>query len=130
MKFNLQNNAGTNINLDTDVGTNRLNPIHFNAGGNYFGGVLLWINTYDSNRKIAVAGSSTSLDCRRRIKGLYYNDQRGERLRPLDEETKESFFSGSALTISGGLYTTCSGAESLGDPWGWGIYGYIGHEYN
>lgn len=78
--------------MDDDIGRNRFNPIHFNAGGNYFGGELLWINTYDSSKKITAQGGSVTLDCNRRIKGLYYNDQRGERLRPLDEESRDTFF--------------------------------------
>ena len=39
---------------------------------------------------IGASGSADVIECRAQIRGLYYNAQRGERLRPLDEKTARS----------------------------------------
>ena len=67
-------------------------------------------------------------DCTRKVRGLYYNSQRGERLWPLDATTSEVLgFADQDLQMEGGLYTSCGTAEE-GDPYG--IYGHLEHRFN
>lgn len=51
--------------------------------------------------------------CTEQLRGLYYNNQRGLRLWPIDQNTLtglQTIDSGyNAMTLTGGLYTSCSG---------------------
>ncbi|MDR2191043.1 MAG: hypothetical protein LBP53_07995 [Candidatus Peribacteria bacterium] len=62
---------------------------------------------------------------------MYYNSQRGERLWPLDKITSDDLgFTSDGLLMSGGLFTSCSGAVAglTGDAYG--IYGRLSHTFN
>ncbi|MDR0607660.1 MAG: hypothetical protein LBG52_04885 [Candidatus Peribacteria bacterium] len=109
----------------------KVSNIHFNAGGNDFGGMILWQDTYGETKTLQISGQNTTGDCRLRVEGLYYNAERGERLRPLDEKTRARFFASelNADDLAGGLYTDCTGAVLTADPRSMGVYGYLTHTY-
>ena len=46
-------------------------------------------------------------ECKTQVKWFYYNAERGERLRPLDEETWASIEAWYNLTTEGGIFTDC-----------------------
>lgn len=114
--------------------------MHFNVAGNDFGGGFFWLPVEKLETPIIIATSNgTGMErkvCHNKIRGFYYNSQRGERLRPLDEQSQEALkkFSPStygSLTIGGGWYTSCQGStdgKNKEDPHG--IYGAITHSYN
>ncbi|MDR3169360.1 MAG: hypothetical protein LBU27_06475 [Candidatus Peribacteria bacterium] len=119
------------LNNNATFNTDKISNVHFKAGGNDFGGLILWQNTAEETRKIQVKDNNTAIgECKLRVEGLYYNAERGERLRPLDGKTRERFFKDQLLDtqMSGGLYTTCSGL--MNDQWGYGIYGHLTHTYS
>jgi hypothetical protein len=103
-----------------------LSQVHFRAGGNDFGGVIARSQAEEEHQTIGVSGSAETLDCTRRIRGLYYNSQRGERLWPLDGLTATALgYTG--LDMYGGLFTSCGSGESEGS---YGIYGRLTHNFN
>jgi len=84
--------------MSCEVATTEVSYIHFNAGGNDFGGLLVWRQAEGVRETIQIcpnpddtscpaASVIDSIECTRQIRGLYYNSQRGERLRPLDDDT-------------------------------------------
>ncbi|MCX6824594.1 MAG: hypothetical protein NTY80_00065 [candidate division SR1 bacterium] len=90
--------------------------VHFVAPGNNFGGSILRLPTK------SVTGTVVSLNgahktCTKLLRGLYYNSQRGKRLRPLDSDTlqllQQQDASYNNLQIEGGLYTTCDTTYSI-----------------
>ena len=122
------------------VGSSDISHIHFAAGGNDFGGLLVWqqtSNATSSNNKqdIKIDGTNDVIFCSRQVKGLYYNSQRGERLRPLDVETAKAlwFDTHSSLSMTGGVFTSCTTTGTSveeADPYGMGIYGKLTHTFN
>lgn len=107
--------------------------VHFNVAGNDFWGGFFWlpvnklttpiiITTKDKNWAIATK------TCTNQVRGFYYNSQRGERLWPLDADSKKALQRFSPTTYNASLdlkwwwYTSCGK-----DPFG--IYGAITHTY-
>ncbi|MDR0283260.1 MAG: hypothetical protein LBI53_08510 [Candidatus Peribacteria bacterium] len=51
--------------------------IHFNAGGNDFGGTIFRFNQLDPTGDIIeISGDDTSIYCSNQMRGLYHNSQR------------------------------------------------------
>ncbi|MDD4714455.1 MAG: hypothetical protein PHT72_03175 [Candidatus Absconditabacteria bacterium] len=93
-----------------------MSHIHFAAGGNDFGGTFLWATAGTLEEPITVQANTDKLDCRRQVRGLYYNSQRGERLWPLDDLTATQLgYDDSGLVSTGGLYTSCSNSTLVSD---------------
>lgn len=121
---------------------NKFSTVHFNVWGNDFGGGFFWTEAKALATPQEVSANGERLLCSVQIRGFYYNSQRGERLWPLDEESKTDLKSVKwdyeNLTINGGFYTNCQKKQagkvvpenedgrtnSL-----YGIYGRITHTY-
>ncbi|MCF7835342.1 DUF4215 domain-containing protein [Candidatus Gracilibacteria bacterium] len=112
--------------------TGYINHANFQYGGNNFYGTFFLLEPGYSTETITMGGDTKT--CTKQIRGLYYNNQRGNRLRPLDIDTLNTLKIAetlgilgnstgySNLTITGGRYTLCSG----GNPDE--IYGEITHD--
>lgn len=101
-----------------------LNPIHFNRWGNSFQWAIIWNGTQTLNTPQSVTYGSTTLSCNKKVAGIYYNNQRWARRRPLDSTTRTALIntdsSYSNIQLSGWLFTDC----------GWNtnaVYGQITH---
>ncbi len=107
----------------------KTSDIIFRASGNDFMGSVFWLNakSIDWWKTISISGQTETKICYKQIKWMYYNSQRGNRLRPLDEDTLEYFKISSNtyndLDLTWWLYTSCSGDE-------YGMYGQIIHSVN
>ena len=92
---------------------NRFSTVHFNVGGNDFWGGFFWTEAkkLSTPQIITTTANWESLSCTDQVRGFYYNSQRGERLWPLDEESKGDLSSVKQdyenLSINGGFYTNC-----------------------
>jgi hypothetical protein len=99
------------INLNFDGLLDRFAETHFNAPGNDFGGAIFWLPAKSllTSQEIDLDGETKH--CRKMVRGMYYNSQRGERLWPMDVYTLETLREANAsyndLVLSGALYTTC-----------------------
>lgn len=69
-----------------DFSTGNYSEVHFAYGGNDFAGIIFWLTgeTLGSPQNITINGGSQSINCTRHLRGLYYNNMRGWRIRPLD----------------------------------------------
>ena len=121
---------------------NRFSTVHFNVGGNDFWGGFFWTDTkvLATPQIITTTDNWESLSCTDQVRGFYYNSQRGERLWPLDKDSKTDLESVkwdySNLTIDGGFYTNCQKNSTNGKNETdnrtnshTAIYGRITHEY-
>ena len=92
---------------------NKFSTVHFNVWGNDFGGGFFWTEAKNLSTPqiITTTANREALSCTDQVRGFYYNSQRGERLWPLDEESKTDLKSVKwdydNLTINGGFYTNC-----------------------
>lgn len=92
---------------------NKFSTVHFNVWGNDFGGGFFWTEAKNLSTPqiITTTANWEALSCTDQVRGFYYNSQRGERLWPLDEESKTDLKSikwdYDNLTINGGFYTNC-----------------------
>lgn len=90
---------------------NRFSTVHFNVGGNDFWGGFFWTDTKVLATPQIITANKETLSCTDQVRGFYYNSQRGERLWPLDEESKGDLSSVkwdySNLEVVGGFYTNC-----------------------
>lgn len=118
------------LDLKTQSLSNHFSAIHFNAGGNDFGGWAFWVSTKKklTNPVIIQWKNWDTRECTNQIQWYYYNSQRWERLWPFDEESLE-FLKGSNeyyqyVQVTWGLYTNCSGAGGDRSD----IYGKVNHE--
>lgn len=101
--------------------------VHYSLWGNDIWWGFFWREVEDlANPVIISDGWTGTRTCYGRIRGFYYSSQRGERLWPLDEESKEQLKQLSPtyadLAMQWGRYTRCEGQEN-------NIYGKIIHEY-
>jgi hypothetical protein len=93
--------SATLMRFDLKVGNvleENLSRVHFKAGGNDFGGVIARDQTEDvadTGERTVQTNNGKGMNCTRQVRGLYYNSQRGERLRPLDEKTMTALGYGS-----------------------------------
>ncbi len=108
--------AGVLDFVDIQVQTliDRYTSVHFNTPGNDFQWGVFWLPTISLATPVTITNGFDSRTCTKKLRWIYYNSQRGDRLRPMDQETLDSFLSVqsasySGLTISGWWYTTCSG---------------------
>jgi len=114
------------INLNLSSLMDRFTEAHFMGSGNDFGGAIFRLPTKSLAfpKEIALSWWDTR-DCRRYVRGMYYNSQRGERIRPLDVYTLETFKEVNShyeqLNISGWRYTTCD------DWYNFNIYGQLNY---
>ena len=119
---------------------NRFSTVHFNVGGNDFWGGFFWTDTKVLSTPQIITAKWESLSCTDQVRGFYYNSQRGERLWPLDEDSKTDLKSVkwdySNLKVEGGFYTNCqknstngkNETDNITNPHT-AIYGRITHTY-
>jgi hypothetical protein len=102
----------------------KFSEVAFKARWNDFMGAIFWLNakSIETWEVIKVGGGIKEKTCFKKVRWIYYNAQRWNRLRPLDEDTLAYFTWTSAtynnLSMSGWLYTSCSGEE-------YSIYGQV-----
>ena len=101
--------------------------VHYSLWGNDIGGGFFWREVEDLETPVTISANGTgNVECYGKVKGFYYSSQRGERLWPLDEESKSQLTNLNtnygALTMQWGRYTRCQGNEN-------NIYGKITHTY-
>lgn len=84
-------------------------PVNFIGPWNDFVGMVVWLTNKKLENPIElVAWNGPTITCRSQIRWLYFNSQRGERLRPLDQETAADFgWIDDGLQITWGRYTDC-----------------------
>lgn len=95
---------------------------------NAFNGLFFWRDTKTLSTPVSVSlWSATIAGCTQQLQGLYYNNQRWFRLWPLDESTLTGLQaidpSYDALSLTGGLFTNCSGSGVSSQA----VYGALGH---
>ncbi len=111
----------------------RFATIHFAWGGNDFIGGLFLLDAESLASPVEISLWSDTILCTKKLRWLYYNMQRGQKLWPLDEQTNAWLFWGyTNLIVDGGLYTTCSFTWSVGwtltvDPFD--IVGHIRYDH-
>ena len=101
--------------------------VHYSLWGNDIWWGFFWREVEDlANPVIISDGWTGTRTCYGRIRGFYYSSQRGERLWPLDQESKEQLKqlnpTYADLAMQWGRYTRCQGNEN-------NIYGKITHTY-
>lgn len=112
-------------NINAQYLKERFSKIHFSLGGNDFGGGIIWLPTEELSAPQSLQINGQSYNCTTKIRGYYYNSQRGERVWPLDEKTRVEM--GYNQRVEGGRYTNCktNWTDTKVDPYG--IYGSIKH---
>lgn len=100
------------------IKTGNISPIHFRDNENNFWGFIYFSNTFswstyesewngeEKKTESIEVSDGTWYECKDQVKWFYYDSQRGERLWPLDEDTKTAFGMRN-LELSGGMYTNC-----------------------
>lgn len=86
------NDTPNSISIDGIKNTNlekRFSTVHFSVLGQDFGGGFFW-NEAESlaTPQTIFVDDKEELRCNSKIRGYYYNSQRGERLWPLDEASR------------------------------------------
>lgn len=86
--------------------------VHFKTDGNDIGGIL-FLRGADNMSGDGFILSGDTVTCGKKLKWLYYNSARGNRVRPLDQESLNIIrglnSSYNYVTVNGGLYTRCTG---------------------
>ncbi len=101
----------------------KFSAVAFKARGNDFIGSIFWLNAknIETGEVVTISGSPDKR-CFKQVRWIYYNSQRWNRLRPMDQDTLTYFRWTSNtynnLSMSGWLYTSCSGDE-------YSIYGQL-----
>lgn len=126
--FALEKNTPIKLDLTTNPLSSSFSILHFNAGGNDFGGGTLWVSTQtplEQPKEIQTPRGERKL-CSSKIEGIYYNSQRGERLWPLDEKSlavlRRAGTQYDHLGLLGGFYTNCGSGDEKS------IYGSVEHQ--
>ena len=98
----------SNINIQS-FGA-KFSLVHFTAPGNNFVGSIFRLPTKSTTWTTIILSGDTKI-CTKQIRWLYFNSQRGKRIRPLDEETRQLLIQQNStytnLTIEWWLYTSC-----------------------
>lgn len=99
----------------------KFSSVHFMAPGNDFVGSIFRLGNKSINPITITPAIGDSRICTKQIKGLYFNSQRGKRLRPLDIDTlmllqqqDDSYYD---LALSWWLFTTCDSGSNYGIFW-------------
>lgn len=125
--------TSASVLLDFAIGqqtlSNSFANIHFATPGNDLGGGFFFIPSDSLTQPVTITLGGQSRTCGQQVKGLYYANARGQRLWPLDQGTLDALISVSGaysnVTVTGGLYTSCTGSNVTGDLYS--IYGSIKH---
>lgn len=122
-------NMFSSMNFDTG----NFSDVHFNQWGNNFAGIIFWLGQENLTTPeiVNISWDTQYISCSGRLQGIYYNNMRGRRLRPLDP-TSQAILSGQwsgyeTMTMTGGFYTNCTWHIWVYIPASNDIYGYIEH---
>ena len=105
--------------------------IYYHFGGNNFAGMIFLTGStaISGGDLVSIAGWTANIRCSYKLNGLYYNNLRGRRLRPLDTWSLQTLLTRDtnyySLNIAGALYTNCTGAGINSNE----IYGQITHKW-
>jgi hypothetical protein len=71
------------------TGDSNYSTMHFNYGGNDFAGLMFWLTGANVSPAQHITINTGTLNvqeiaCSRQLNGMFYNNQRGRRMRPLD----------------------------------------------
>jgi hypothetical protein len=110
---------------------NMYNDVHFAIGGNDFGGSFFRLGVKNLSGNISVEDAQgEQISCDQQLKGLYYNNQRGQRLWPIDLDTLaslQSFGGYTGLNLTWAWYTNCvSSGQDISTS---SIFGQIDFDY-
>ena len=132
--------TGLNFELSAKFLDEYFSVAHLNVRGNDFGAGFFWLPHEEIKDWVIIEtqwpGGLEQKKCFYKVRGFYYNSQRGERLWPLDEESKVALqafdhASYAKLQLVGWWYTNCEGInENAEENDTYGIYGDIQHTYN
>jgi len=122
----------TDLNIQTME--DYFSEVHFMAPGNDFGGAIFWFPPFGLSLQQEIEINSESTNCSNLIRGLYYNNARGQRLWPLDNFSLASLQNVNSwylnLSLSGWLFTTCDVIPNivgqLTHNWSGTIYNLLG----
>ncbi len=106
---------------------------HFTYGGNNFVGIIFWqsTETLSTPQPISINGWAQAIQCTGHLRGIYYNNQRGRRIWPLDTGNL-AILSGQwtgyeTMTMDNGFFTSCTGVSWWYVPLPNEVYGQIDH---
>ena len=132
--------TGLNFELSAKFLDEYFSVAHLNVRGNDFWAGFFWLPHEEIKDGVVIEtqwpGGLEQKKCFYKVRGFYYNSQRGERLWPLDEESKVALqafdhASYAKLQLVGWWYTNCEGInENAEENDTYGIYGDIQHTYN
>ena len=132
--------TGLNFELSAKFLDEYFSVAHLNVRGNDFWAGFFWLPHEEIKDGVIIEtqwpGGLEQKKCFYKVRGFYYNSQRGERLWPLDEESKVALqafdhASYAKLQLVGWWYTNCEGInENAEENDTYGIYGDIQHTYN
>ena len=132
--------TGLNFELSAKFLDEYFSVAHLNVRGNDFWAGFFWLPHEEIKDWVIIEtqwpGGLEQKKCFYKVRGFYYNSQRGERLWPLDEESKVALqafdhASYAKLQLVGWWYTNCEGInENAEENDTYGIYGDIQHTYN
>ncbi len=105
--------------IDIAAFEDRFSLVHFTAPGNNFPWSIFRLPSISVNQTVKLWAHQKT--CTKQLRGLYFNSQRGKRIRPLDQQTlwllRNQHSSYNNLEISWGLYTTCDSGNNYGIFW-------------
>lgn len=106
---------------------------YFRFGGNDFVGIIFWQTglTLSTPETISINGWAQAIQCTEQLRGIYYNNQRGRRVWPLDTGNL-AILSGQwsgygTMTMSNGFFTHCTAVSWGYVPQNNDVYGQIDH---
>ncbi len=117
----------------TWLNTGYYSNTYFHFGGNNFVGIIFWsgsTETLSTGQEITINTGAQKISCTGHLVGIYYNNQRGRRIRPLDTGNL-AILSGQGswydtMTITWWFYTNCTWL-SWYIPQSNEVYGQIDH---
>lgn len=140
LNVNANNDSNNRGNELTFTGINAqyldqyFSTVHFSVARNDFGGGIFRLPSETLNSPQAIRANGQTIKCSSKVRGFYYNSQRGERLRPLDEKSQTDLasintqYGKTNLKTNWGFYTNCTGLSQNGEEHA--IYGKITHNYH
>lgn len=99
--------------------------VFFHRNSNHFGGKMFFQDIKTVDKTYIQLGSDEKV-CNKQVRGFYINSARGNRVRPLDEDSlvylKSIDSSYDTLTLTGGIFVCSTPSNAL--------YGYIQHTWH
>lgn len=117
------------------INTEYYSNTHFQYDGNNFVGIIFWQTgeNLSTPENITISGWAQEIVCSEKLRGIYYNNQRGRRIWPLDIWNLQLLIDESGttgyddMTITGGFFTNCTWVGWTYSPLENEVYGQITH---